>query len=243
MSEHCELHQREFEAFCEECGDLEKPMCTICLIDHNRERHNSKNTHINVHIRKGLQEISSEIKKVQKHKDEVAKHSENASRIMGEQNDIKSKMDNALNKVRENIKKYNLEVSKKSTVLLKCYEQLAKEITRCEHKINENISDPQKIERSVDAMTKQQKYWKAFKEVKRALKEDATPDASKIVEHETAYQTLLDDYKKMLEEIENFADIDAEKYKQLKVENEGFKSKENDYMRILHPLTVCRNYS
>lgn len=241
MSDHCELHQKEYEAFCEECGDLDKPMCTICLIDHNRERHNSKNTHINFHIRKGLQEISTEIKKVQKHKDEVAKHSENASRIMSEQNDIKSKMDNALNKVRENIKKYNLEVSKKSTVLLKCYEQLAKEITRCEHKINENISDPQKIERSVDAMTKQQKYWKAFKEVKRALKEDATPDASKIVEHETDYQQLLDEYKKMLEEIENFADIDAEKYKLLKEENAKFKKEREENASILQLRTVCRS--
>ena len=253
MSEHCELHQREFEAFCKDCGGLEKPMCSICLCEHNRDKHNSGNTHISVHIREGLKEINSEIKKVHKHKDEVAKHSENASRIMSEQNDIKGNIDNALNRVKENIKKYNQEVSKKSTVLLKCYEQLAKEITRCEHKINENISDPQKIERNVEAMAKQQKYWIAYKEVKRALKEDATPDASKIIEHANSYQKLLDDYKLQLKEINNFADIDVEKYHHYKIEveelrrdneklernNEGNNLEKNG---ILYLLSYRRNY-
>jgi ElaB/YqjD/DUF883 family membrane-anchored ribosome-binding protein len=249
MSEHCELHQREFEAFCEECGGIDKPMCSICLCEHNREKHKSKNTHISVYIGKGLEEINSEIKKVQKHKDEVAKHSENASRIMSEQNDIKGKIDYALNKVKENIKKYNQEVSKKSTVLLKCYEQLAKEITRCEHKINENISDPQKIERNVEAMKKQQKYWKAYKEVKRALIEDATPDASKIIEHANSYQKLLDDYKLQLKEVDNFAEIDVEKYQKNKLENEKLitdnkkVTQENEEnKRILYLLSYHRNY-
>jgi len=158
-------------------------------------------------------------------------------------------LDYALNKVKENIKKYNQEVSKKSTVLLKCYEQLAKEITRCEHKINENISDPQKIERNVEAMKKQQKYWKAYKEVKRALIEDATPDASKIIEHANSYQKLLDDYKLQLKEVDNFAEIDVEKYQKNKLENEKLitdnkkVTQENEENKsILYLLSYHRNY-
>jgi methyl-accepting chemotaxis protein len=185
----------------------------------------------------GLEDINSEIKKVQRHKEEVAKHSENASRIMSEQNDIKGKIENALNKMRENIKRYNQDASKKSTVLLKCYEQLAKEITRCEHKINENINDPQKIERNVEAMTKHQKYWKAYKEVQRALKEDATPDDSKIIEHTNNYQKVLDEYKNQLQEIESFADIDLEKYLLIKAEKE-ILAKENEESKSIEYLII-----
>jgi methyl-accepting chemotaxis protein len=195
-----------------------------------------------VHIKKGIEDINKEIKKVQKHKDEVAKYSENASRIMSEQNDIKSKIDNAFNKMRENIKRYNQETSKKSTVLLKCYEQLAKEITRCEHKINENINDPQKIERNVEAMTKYQKYWKAYKEVQRALKEDATPDHSKIIEHSDNYQKVLEEYKVQLNKIESFAEIDLEKYLLMKAESDRLVNENEENKSKLYLITVYRDH-
>eukprot|EP00829_Urostomides_striatus_P001442 TRINITY_DN11617_c0_g2_i1.p2 TRINITY_DN11617_c0_g2~~TRINITY_DN11617_c0_g2_i1.p2 ORF type:complete len:103 (-),score=47.45 TRINITY_DN11617_c0_g2_i1:19-327(-) len=53
----CSLHNRATEAFCMKCDGKIKPMCPICLCEHNEEKHGKGFVHITALIEEGMKDI------------------------------------------------------------------------------------------------------------------------------------------------------------------------------------------
>jgi DNA repair exonuclease SbcCD ATPase subunit len=223
MTEKCKLHPgKKYEAFCleDKCDQEEHAMCSLCLIEHNRKAHGSKNVHIKDIVNERVGKIREKLIDLQPQKDKLRDHHVKVLEKSREKEKVKKALEKKLKKIKAFWEKQNEKATSQNSIMLKCHEQLVKEIAKCEHRVNENAKDPDRVEKLVNSLIKKKDYWTAYNEVQQSLKVDAVLDDSAIKAQFEKYQTLYNEYEKQYKEIEQSADVDFIAFKEMKESNE-----------------------
>lgn len=216
----CSKHNKKLEVFCLTCKGQEEPMCSICMCDHQNERHGTKATHITTLIQSVLIQVGNLLQKTEEQQQKIKGYNKDAEELITAKEAIRFKVDEKLQKLREFYKKQKALVASNNAAILKCHETILKEAQKGEYKIKENIKDPKKVERRVTAMVQKEDYWLAFEEANRALVEDAGVDDKHIKEEFAKSDTLLKAYQDQLLALD-ITPLDSSKYNKMMEDNAG----------------------
>jgi hypothetical protein len=233
MTEKCKYHpDKKYEAFClaKGCDKEEHAMCSLCLIEHNKKVHKSENVHIKDIVNERVGLIREKLRDLQPQKDKLREHHVAVLEKSREKEKVKKALEKKLKKIKAFWEKQNERATSQNSILLKCHEQLVKEIAKCEHRVNENAKDPDRVEKLVNNLIKKKDYWTAYNEVQQSLKVDAALDDSAITAQFEKYKTLSNEYEKQYKEIEQSADVDFIAFKELKESNEKLVAENKAYL-------------
>lgn len=228
----CKKHNKKLEVFCLTCKGQEEPMCSICMCDHQNERHGTKATHITSLIQSVLTQVGTLMQKNEGHQQQIKAYTKDAEELITAKEAIRLKVDEKLQKLRAFYKKQKALVASNNAGIMKCHETILKEAQKGEYKITENIKDPKKVERRVTEMVQKEDYWLAFEEANRALIEDVRLDDKQIKEEFAKSETLLKAYQDQLLALD-ITPLDSIQYKKLTEQNEALK-KEKDSLVYLY---------
>lgn len=223
MTDICSCKRgKKLEAFCLACNNEkeENPMCSLCIVEHNNEVHGCRNIHVKDIVEKRLGVIKEKLKDLQPQKDTLRYHHISVLEQTREKEKIKKALEKKLKQIRAFWESETEKVKSHNTIMLKCQEQLVKEIAKCEHRVNENAKDPEKVEKLVKNLIRSQDYWTAYNEVQQSMKLDAKVEDSEIKVLLGKYKDLYNEYEKQYKEIERSADIDFIAFKEMKECNE-----------------------
>jgi hypothetical protein len=231
MTEKCKLHpDKKYEAFCLECDKEEHAMCSLCLIEHNKRVHGCKNVHIKDIVNERVGLIRHKLRDLQPQKDKLREHHVAVLEKSREKEKVKKALEKKLKKIKAFWEKQNEKATSQNSIMLKCHEQLVKEIAKCEHRVNENAKDPDRVEKLVNTLIKKKDYWTAYNEVQQSMKVDAVLDETAINTQFEKYKTLFSEYEKQYKEIEQATDIDFIAFKEMKEVNEKLVAENKTYL-------------
>jgi len=216
----CAQHDREYEAFCMECNGRAEPLCPVCLCAHNA-KHFKGNTHITVVIKEDMKRVTAAFKNLDAQAEQLKEHNVALEKGLKKKNEIKAVLEGRLDNMRKYLGAQGDYAKEHSAKLLSSHESALKEIKKCEKKIKENKTNPEGIQQKVDVLINEQRCWEAFKEVERALKQDAALDDSQIIEKSREFEVVIKNYEDQLEQIEKSASIVIPAYKKLDTENKA----------------------
>ena len=195
----CTRHENKvLEAFCFDCGGQAEPMCSICLCEHQRTRHKTNATHITSIIDGVLVEVKKALEKTEEEHRKIKDHSKKAEDLMTSKENVRRRLEEKLQKLREFYKTQKALVASTNSDLLNANEKILKETQKCEYRIQDHIKDPTKVERRVKEMIVKEDYWVAYAEAKRALAEDTMVDDTEIKEQLKTCQFMMKKYQDQL---------------------------------------------
>jgi len=202
----CKDHHKEYETFCLECDEEKKsPMCSICMCNHMKEKHNAKGcTHIVSLIGDQMAVIKKQLPDPAKMLGEIKAYDTLAEERIKTKDQIKERIDEKLNQLKNFYKKSKLRSTEFNTTILQTHESLNKEIRNCELKFKESLKDTEKVQVKVEDLCKKQKYWTAYEEVMGIALEKATIDDNKEINKQIAnIEKELNEYTQELKELED----------------------------------------
>jgi len=240
MVDYCKDHGKEFEAFCLSCKHESEPMCSFCLCEHNKKYHQCENVHIQDLVKNDLVKVRDSIVDLEPQKKQLKIHHQMIVEVAKSKDDVKKHLEAKLEKIKNYWDTQEEIAASQNSIILKCHEQLLKEIAKCEHRIKENAKDPERIQRTAEEMMKKQKYWNAYNEVQRALKQDAKLDETEINVQYAKYQELFKEYKKQYEDIERSADVDLSAYQGIMEKNEKLTGENKKYLGTIKRIIEYR---
>ena len=193
----CKKHvNKVLEAFCFDCKGEEELMCSICLCEHQTERHKTKATHITTIIEGVLAKFAIALQKTDEHHRQIVEYSRQAEDLMTSKESIRHQLEEKLQNLREFYKTQKALVASTNSALLNCNEKILKEAQKCENRLKEHIKDP--VDRRVHEMIVKEDYWVAYEEAKRALAEDTTIDDKEIKKQLETCQDMKKKYQDQL---------------------------------------------
>ena len=219
----CKEHSKELEMFCFNCEGVKKPMCSLCMCEHYKTKHDIKgSTHLADLIGEGLKKVEASIINTTELQEKLKKFDNKAQKNQIAKDSLKAKLDEKIERLKNLFKEQEKLASANHADILRCHENTYKEIRKCESKLKENISDPKKIERKVNEMLKKKRYWDGYEEVNRALEDSTKLDDDEIKKNLDDYDKLLKEHENLLAALDN-APAHASEYRLMREENEQLK--------------------
>ena len=173
-------------------------MCSICLCEHQKERHKTNTTHITTIIKGVLDNVRAGRDKPEELRRQVETYSIRAEELMNLREMTRRQLEEKLQKLRTFYKTQKVLVASTNSALLNCNEKILKDTQNCEYRIKESIKDPKKIERRVNEMILKEDYWLAYEEAEKALVDEVVFDDKEIKEQFTKGQTMIKEYQDQL---------------------------------------------
>ena len=216
----CAVHGKKFEAFCMECGKTSEPMCSICLCAHN-EKHFTGNAHISTVVKREMDKFTEAIRSLDTQSKQLQTHSTKLEEGMKKKEEIKKVLEKKLEGMQKFVETQTAAAKEQNAQILSSHESVLKEIKTCENRIKENHENPQRIQQQIEDMTAHKQYWEAFREIERALKQDAALDESEITQKFGVFEEMLGNYQAHLDEVEKTAALAIPVYQLLDAEDKG----------------------
>jgi thymidylate synthase ThyX len=185
--------------------------------------HINGSTHLVHLIEEGLIRVGENISNTSVLQDKLKDYDNKAQKNQIAKDDLKAKLDEKLLKLKNLFKEQENLASHNHADILRCHEKTYKEIRKCESKLKENLSDPQKIDRKVKEMVKNQRYWEGYEELKRALEDTTKLDDKEISKNLKEYDKLLEEHQTLLAALE-ITPASTSEFRFNKEENELLKS-------------------
>ena len=198
-------------------------MCPLCLCNHQKEVHGEETVHITSLIDDVLKQVKERLKDGEKHQEVISRHSAKAELLIKEKETIRFQLDSRLESLMEFYTQQKEIVAKNNTAMLQSHEKILKETQRAEYKINDNLKNPDRVERRVKDMIHEEEYWPALAEANRALVEDVAFDDSSIQEELVLSEQCLQAYERQLETLD-ITPLHSTKYNMLVADNERQKA-------------------
>ena len=217
MSDYCTIHNKEFEIFCVLCQGPEKPMCSICLCEHNQKYHFKGNIHIGDVVLDELSKINEEVLNTAKQKELMKDHTMKLEEALRKKDAAKVQLDDKIKKMQEFWEKQASRATSNETSLSLCKDEIMKEVDKCKDSIN----DPKELERRVKGLMSQHKYWLAYKELFKALRQGGKLNDKELEAQIAKYEALYQDLMNQLNEVEAASLCDVAGYKKLAEENKA----------------------
>lgn len=216
----CREHNKQFEMFCFEpgCRGEEVPMCSICMCEHVKQHHVNGAKHVVTVVNDRLAEVERQIGMSGKHQERIQTHHARAEDYLKTKDTVTAKLEDRLNQLLTLYTKQKELASDRNGAILKCNEKVQKAMKTCEHKIKDQLSDPQRVERKAKAMMQEHKYWLAYLEVQRALKETAQLDDREVQEELEKWKQLNTELQDQLTAID-LPPAQIAEYKQVRERN------------------------
>ena len=210
--EVCDKHRKQYEMFCCKpgCEGVKKPMCSMCMCEHLQEKHSEGATHISRVVQTDLAKLEHIVPEVGEQQALIKAHQDKVGDYLQDKKEVDAQIEDGLQNL---LKIYNSQkdiAATRNTAIMKCRENVLKAIKKCEHKIKDNINDPTRVKRQVNSMLGEQKYWRAYREVTRALTEDTKLDDSDIKKEFQNWEGLKKDYKSQVAELNMYPQYIAE---------------------------------
>lgn len=214
----CTEHRKEYEMFWVDERGRKEQMCSICVCDRLKKMNIPGVTHMTTFIEDDLERIRKDSKMTDQKEKQVKEYNSRAERHMKTRDVIQAKLESKLEDLKVLYAKQRDMTTANSGTILKCHENILKEIRKCEHKLKETLKDPNKVQRAVHNMVEEHKYWDAYQEVQRALTEDTRLDDNIIKEELERYEKLLANYQDQLAELD-ITPLQTSQCKKLQDEN------------------------
>lgn len=195
-------------------------MCSICMCEHQNERHGTNGTHITSLIHDVLAQVGKLIEKPEEQQRQIKEYNKSAEELITAKEAIRLKLEEKLENLRAVYKKHKALVAYHNAAILKCHETILKETQDGEHKLKESMKDPKRIERRVKEMVQREDYWVAYEEAKQALGDNTHVDDRQIKAEFAKCDMLLKAYQEQLMALD-ITSFDSTKYNKLLEDNAG----------------------
>ena len=219
----CEKHSKNLEVFCSLCNGLNEPMCSICMCEHVKARHNLDGpTHIKTLIDKKLEQIVINKNNVAELQEKIKAHDNKAQNNQLEHNQSKDELDKRLAKLKSLYTVQESLASANHAKILRCHETTCKEIRKCETKIKDNQNDILKYKKKVDDLLKDNRYWEGYEVVQLGEVESKLLDDNEIKAKLNEYNELMVNNNNLLDSLKATPELISD-YSQVKAENVQLK--------------------
>lgn len=236
----CTEHNKEYEMFwVDERGEREQ-MCSICVCNRLKKMNIKEVTHMASAIKDDMEKFEEELKAANLKEKQIKEYNSRAERHIKTRDEIQAKLERKLEDLKKLYAKQKDMTAENGGTILKCHENVLKEIRKCEHKLKENLKDPKRVQRAVDSMVEEHKYWDAYQEVLRARKEDTRLEDDIIIKELARYEKLLTEYQDQLVELD-ITPLHAAQYKKLLDENRDMSQEIAQHKSIVSFLDILPN--
>jgi chromosome segregation ATPase len=184
--------------------------------------HINGSTHLANLIEEGLRKVGDNISNTAGLQEKLKEYDNKAQKNQIAKDNLKAKLDEKLLKIKNLFKEQESLASHNHADILRCHEKTYKEIRKCESKLKENLNDPQKIDRKVKEMVKNQRYWEGYEELNRALEDTTKLDDKEINKNLSEYDKLLEEHQSLLAALD-ITPASTSEFRLMREENEQLK--------------------
>jgi hypothetical protein len=173
-------------------------------------------------IEEGLKKVGDNISNTTGLQEKLKEYDNKAQKNQIAKDNLKAKLDEKLLRLKNLFKEQENLASANHADILRCHEKTYKEIRKCESRLKENLNDPQKIDRKVKEMVKNQRYWEGYEELNRALEDTTKLDDNEINKNLIEYDKLLKEHENLLITLD-ITPEHASEFRLIREENEKIK--------------------
>jgi hypothetical protein len=199
---NCEKHKRACEAFCFQCHKIEKPMCPICLCEHNAEVHAVKSAHITQVIKQQMDAIRECLAQTPEKQQKIKELTEQAAAIKKEKDDVLGHMDDKLKLLEAYCKEQRVKTEESDKTLIQFCDDILGQMKGWEEKLRTREAVPERLAPKLDELMANQKYWEAYDESSNALQKEVQLNEQEVVQIFQKCDVARADFKKRLVEVE-----------------------------------------
>lgn len=177
-------------------------MCSICMCEHVKQHHVNGAKHVTSVINDRLAEVERQIGMSGRHQQQIQAHNARAEEYLKTKDTINAQLEERLKQLLVLYTKQQELASDRNKAILQCNEKVMKAMKQCEHKIKDQLNDPQRVDRKVRGMIRENNYWLAYLEVQHALQDTAQLDDREIQEELQKWKQLNTELQEQLNAID-----------------------------------------
>ena len=199
---NCEKHKRVCETFCFQCKKIDKPMCPVCLCEHNAEVHSVKNAHITLVIQQGQEEIKQCLTQTAEKQQKIKTLTEQVEAARKEKDEVLGKMSDKLTQLETYCKEQRAKGEGSDKTILASLETILAQMKAWDEKLHTREAVPARLAPRVEELLGKQSYWDAYDEVYGALAKEVQLNEQEVATMFEECGKTRGEFKKQLTQVE-----------------------------------------
>ena len=198
----CEKHSRVCETFCFQCHKMEKPMCPICLCEHNAKEHSVKNAHITEVIQQNMEDIQKCLAQTAEKEQKIKTLTDQVEAAKKEKETVLAQADTKLKELEAFCQEQRTKADAEGKLLLDHCENIMGKMRNWEEKLQSRKAVPERLAPKLKDLIEKQNYWEAYDEVSNALVNEVQLNEQEVVQKFEQCDQVRGGLKKQLAELE-----------------------------------------